>query len=179
MKYYKYLDLDWEPAREKILEILNNEPDIFNPATVYTVGSWIDLTEKFYHVPEIHNMFKPLNLNISIIAFYISYVHSSIHIDESSSDYISRIIFPILNCDNTETKFFEAFEDPVKRTQRNGNGFYSFNPSKCKHVDSFFLTKPVVFRIMEPHQVCIYHKNLPRISCIIEFQQDINYLVEE
>ena len=177
MKYYKYLDLDWQPARDKIIEIINNEPGIFSFTKTFAVGSWLNLTEKFYHIPEIHNMFKPLNLDISIIAFYVSYSNSSIHTD-GAPDYISRIIFPILNCDNTETKFFEKLEEPVKRIQANGEVFYSFNPLKCKQVDSFFLTQPVVFRIMEPHQVCIYHKNLPRISCIIEFQQDINHLIE-
>jgi hypothetical protein len=178
MKYYKYIDLDWKPARDKILEVLKEEPTLFSHAKVHTVGSWVDLTEKFYHIPEIHNMFRPFNLDISIIAFYVSYHNSSIHID-SAPDYISRIIFPILNCDNTETKFFEKLEEPVKLTQPNGEIFYRLDPLKCKHVDSFFLTQPVAFRVLEPHQVCIYHLNRPRISCIIEFQQDINYLIDE
>jgi hypothetical protein len=177
MKYYKYLDLNWEPARDKILEIFKEDPYMFSSMKVFTAGSWINMTDKFYHIPEIHEMVKPLNLDINVIAFYVSYNSSSIHIDGASA-YTSRVIFPILNCENTETKFFEKLEEPIQRKQPNGELFYSFDPTKCKHVDSFFLTQPAVFRVMEPHQVCIYHRNFPRISCILEFQQDINYLIE-
>lgn len=178
MKYYKYLDLDWQPAAIKLKEYILtvNRAILANPKST----SWkpTDLGEVLAYAPELIDMVKPLNITIRYLAFFVSdYKQGTLHID---ADLYSkcRINIPILNCENTETRFFETTADPIKTLQPNGVPLYNLDPSKCKQVDQLYLTQAVVFRNNAPHQVVSSNPNLPRISCTMGFNEDIEYLLE-
>ena len=179
MKYYKYLDLDWKPARDKILEILKTYPNSFFDRSNNS-GAFRQANTDLFRIPEIHEMFRPLGISIQFISLYVTFSKIGVIHKDDVPGYISRIIFPILNCEESETKFYTVSEEPIKLEQPNGLGYNYYDPIHCKHVDSYFLTQPAVFHVREAHQVCIYRDlELPRISCTVQFHQDINYLVDE
>ena len=178
MKYYKYLDLDWQPASEKLKEYIFkvNTAILSNPRST----SWkpTNLNEVLAYAPEVIEMVKPLNITIRYLAFFVSdYQQGTLHIDADNYSKC-RINIPILNCENTETRFFETTAEPIKTLQPNGIPLYNLDPAKCIQVDHLCLTQAVVFRNNKPHQVVSNNSNLPRISCTIGFNEDIEYLLD-
>lgn len=173
MKNFKYINLDWEPASFKILKLMSEKPEIFN------WQAWTNAPRAVYEIPEMHKMFKPLNLTISYIAFYCSmneYKHN-IHTDAGSN---VRINFPIKNCNETETKFFVLKENkkPQVMVLPNKETFNSYNEEDVDYLDSYFLTQAVVIDSRVPHQVTCHTTNFPRIACTVAFKEDISNLLE-
>ena len=83
-----------------------------------------------------------------------------------------------LNCNNTVTKYYKNTSIVGKGKQTNGVTYHGVDTSNLEEVDYFVLDKPVAMRVLEPHQVCVNHNNYPRVSCTIQFKQDIEYLLE-
>ena len=171
--YYKYLDLDYAVVAEKIKNFLETRPELVTDEK----GSWIAAPREIIkEVPELLTLFKPLGLDIVMIGFFVMhYKVGTIHIDKT--DIPIRINFPILNCEDTETRYFKTFGLPDEKMQVNNLGFVEYQPDQCEVVDSFKLTKAVAMRVLEPHQVLVHHGNFPRISCTVAFKQDLSYLL--
>jgi hypothetical protein len=177
MKYYKYIELDWQSCCEQLLHYVQVDcPRLLTPDN----SSWrgADLHDILKKVPQLTVMFQSLNLTIRYVAFFVSnQQYGTIHID---ADNISkaRINLPVLNCENTETRFYTTSAVPTKIFQANGVPLMKIDPNTCTHVDQFYLTQPVVFRNTHPHQVVSNNANHPRISCTVAFNEDIEYLLE-
>lgn len=174
MKYYKYLDLDYQSVADKIKIFLEARPELVAPGR----GAWVAAPREIVkEVPELLTMFKPMGLDIAMIGFFIMhYKIGSIHTD--GTDVPIRVNFPILNCDDTETKYFKASGPTKSQAQPNGNSYVQYHPDYCEVIDSFKLTQAVAMRVLEPHQVVVNHDRLPRISCTVAFKQDISYLLD-
>jgi hypothetical protein len=175
MKYYKYLDLNWKPCAEQIIDYISKNPSIIS----LSEGSWrgIEMPDVLKDMPELVNFASSINCTLRFVALFVSnYKYGNIHID---NDKLSkcRINIPIQNCADTETRFYTTTTAPVKKLQTNGIPFWYINPSTCTQVDQFYLTQAVVFRNTRPHQVVSKHNNI-RISCTIAFNEDIEYLLE-
>ena len=104
------------------------------------------------------------------------YKIGSIHTD--GTDVPIRINFPILNCENTETRYFKTSGPSKSQAQPNGNSYVQFHPDYCEVVDSFKLTQAVAMRVLEPHQVVVNHDNPPRLSCTVAFKQHLSHWLE-
>jgi hypothetical protein len=174
MKYYKYLDLDYSIAADKIKTFLEARPELVAPGR----GAWVAAPREIVkEVPELLTIFKPLGLDVVMVGFFIMhYKIGSIHTD--GTDVPIRINFPILNCENTETRYFKTSGPSKSQAQPNGNSYVQFHPDYCEVVDSFKLTQAVAMRVLEPHQVVVNHDNLPRISCTVAFKQDLSHWLE-
>lgn len=174
MKYYKYLDLDYSITADKIKTFLEARPELVAPGR----GAWVAAPKEIVkEVPELLTMFKPLGLDVVMVGFFIMhYKIGSIHTD--GTDVPIRINFPILNCENTETRYFKTSGPSKSQAQPNGNSYVQFHPDYCEVVDSFKLTQAVAMRVLEPHQVVVNHDNLPRISCTVAFKQDLSHWLE-
>jgi hypothetical protein len=179
MEYYKYLDLDCSTVSPKLVKyvydnsalILNNQKN----------SSWkaVNTEDVLSKVPELIEMFAPLNLTIKYLAFFITEKqNNTIHTDADTQSN-SRINIPVLNCEKSETRFFTITEKPVMAKQDNGIPFLMINPLDCTQVDKFELTRPVVFRNNQPHQVVSFNEVQPRISCTIGFHEDLEFLFNQ
>ena len=121
-------------------------------------------------------MFEEINLTVQTMSFItLNTQFGQIHSDQTK--YSSRINIPVLNCENTETKFFKS-DSQFHMVKWNEVAIPSFNAEECIQVDSFCLSKPTVLRVNEIHQICSYNVNLPRVSCTVGFVEDIEYLYE-
>jgi hypothetical protein len=171
--YYKYLNLDYEPVAEKIRKFLETRSELITDEQ----DSWIYAPREIIkEVPELLTLFKPLGLDILMMGFFVMhYKVTPIHIDKTEIPI--RINFPILNCENTETRYFKTVGPAVEKTQVNNLGFVEYQPDQCEVVDRFKLTQAVAMRVLEPHQVLVHHDNFPRISCTVAFKQDLSHLL--
>lgn len=178
MQYYKYLDIDWKPSADKLKDYILNDRTEF--LTSIKSSSWrnLNVEEVIRKVPELSALFTPMGLTIHHMAFFVSdYKVGTIHIDHDRHSNC-RINLPILNCEDTETRFYKTLVEPIKTLQANGVPFLNLDPAKCVQVDQFYLTQAVIFRNDQPHQVISNNPNTPRISCTIGFNEDIEYLFE-
>ena len=174
MKYYKFLDLDCSLVTDKMKQYVLDNPYLYKSGK----GAWVncnlqDVTEK---VPSLQEMFFQLNLRIKRVSLFVmNYKTGAIHIDDDAA-HPYRINFPVLNCENTETRFYQVKTQPSKQYQENKFAFHSFNPNDCEQMDSFELTKPTIIKTQEPHQVVVHHNNPPRISCTVAVYEDLEEL---
>lgn len=177
MRYYKYLDLDHTTVSKKLKEyFLNKNPEFISDNGQ---GSWRLAPENIHdEVPELKDFFKPLNLNILFVGFFVSFKNeSSIHIDNDEKP--CRINLPVLNCEDTETRYYKLKKlDYNTKSQQNGLTYKLLEKENCEQVDKFLLTRPVLMRVLEPHQVVINSNTFPRVSCTVQFEEDISYLLE-
>jgi hypothetical protein len=173
MKYYKYLDLDFLDVSEKLKTYTINNKD-----KIQGFWTYLDTPKMLYLFPEIQKMFDPLNIKIkrlSLITATVSSTENGIHRDHTDCNV--RINIPILNCAGSITNFYKSDAEPVKLLLPNGVPYYQIEYNKCTLVDSFCLDRPAAIRVTEPHQV-IVGTTVPRISCTIEFEENIDYLLE-
>jgi hypothetical protein len=177
MNYFKYLDLNWQPSAVKLKQyIYDNEQDLLTGFH----SSWkaVDTNDVISKVPELIDMVLPLGVTIRYVAFFISnYPVGTIHIDADTYSKV-RINIPIINCEHTETRFYTTSAPLIRVLQQNGIPLFKIDPTKCTHVDQFYLTQAVLFRNTEPHQVISNNLVHPRISCTIGLNEDLSYLLE-
>jgi len=176
MKYYQYLDLDFLPVVEKFKIYISNNND-----KIQGFWTYLDTPEMLAFCPEIQKMFDPMNItveHISIITADIGHTNNrnSIHRDDTNSNV--RINIPILNCAESITNFYTTSEDPVKMYLPNGIPYFYYDYNKCTLVDSFSLYKPAALRVTELHQVVANKNHLPRISITVEFEENIDGLLD-
>jgi hypothetical protein len=172
MEYYKFLDLNWQPVAEAMAAYIATKPELRG-----TRGAWVncDLVDVLDKIPDLQKLFDPLNLHISRVSLFVmNYRTGKIHIDDDTNDY--RINFPILNCKDTETRYYKTIGGPVKELQPNGVPYHFFNSKNCEQVDSFELNGAYIIKVHEPHQVVLNHNNFPRISCTIAFKENLENL---
>lgn len=177
MIYYKYLDLDFELVAEKLKDYIykHSESFLVNQRT----SSWkpVNIIDVLLDVPELLDMIRPLNLTIKYAAFFVSdYPVGTLHIDHDVNSNC-RMIIPVLNCEKTATRFFTTSVEPKKVLQHNGIPLLILDPSKCTYADEYHLTKAVIFRNDQPHQVVSNNPTNPRISFTLGFNEDIEYLL--
>ena len=176
MIYYRYLDLDYKTSANKLLQYIQEQrPDLLKKDELLWKN--VDTYDVLAKVPELPQMFESLNISIRFLAFFVSFDPITVlHIDTKYSK--ARINLPILNCENTETRFYTMPTDSRQLSfQKNGVPFYKLDTTKCEWVDQFYLTQPVVFRNNQPHNVISNNPLTPRVSCTIGFNEDISYLL--
>jgi hypothetical protein len=183
MKYYKYLpDLPWQPVAEKLKWYLleGNKSYLSDNNWEKNLWRYADLPDLFKNVPEIKELFKPMELNICMVAFFVSgRTGSNIHRD-ADRGCVSRINLPVMNCENTETRYYTTDYPEQKKLQDNGVYYHYIDPKTCTHVDSFFLNCPAIIKVNEPHRVVGTPDGMvPRISCTIGFREEIIHLIDE
>ena len=170
MIYYKYLNINYKPISQQILDYIHNNQNLIEPGH----GSWRVATDWILKNTDIQNLFE---WEIDFIGIFVTHTNkSSIHIDNDSKPV--RINFPILNCQDTITKYYKFNGDINFTTQPNGVSYNNIEVENLQEVDSFVLDRAVLMRVLEPHQVCVKHNNFPRVSCTVQFTETLEYLLE-
>ena len=173
MKYYRYLDLDYTVACEKLKKYA-----IENASKIKSFWTYLDAPKIIKLFPEVQSMFDPLNINIkkiSLITTSNTSIKNGIHRDDTDCNV--RINLPIMNCEKSITNFYESNAEPTKLFLPNGVPYLQIDHNLCKLVDSICLDRPAALRIKEPHQVVTF-ENSKRISCTVEFFENIDYLLD-
>jgi hypothetical protein len=173
-RYFKYLDLDWQPASQKLAMFSH----FLTERSKTQKSPWMDIDTKavLEKVPELTKMVEPLKATIRFVAFFVSTGNGVIHIDDDPYSKC-RINIPVQNCDDTETQFFKNNLAPTSTTLSNNVKFYKIDEKGCTYADHFNLTQAVLFRNTEPHKVVCNHNRI-RISCTIGLHENLEYLLQ-
>jgi hypothetical protein len=175
MLNYKFLDIEYKHVSEKILEYIK-----INNVQLRSVLFWhtVDNKHFFNAIPELQQMFDPLNLTVTDVGLLATSETSGvIHIDTGPET--SRINFPVINCENTVTNFYKNEGDVIIKHLPNGKSYTYIDPNKCVLIDSYCLTQPTVIRVDIPHQVNVSNPKLLRVVCTVFFKENIDYLLHE
>ena len=176
MKYFKYANVD--PPLDKLTS--TKLLDYTNSNSYTTNGFWtnIDTHDVLKKIPELIELYKPIGINIKRIAFITALDKiGDIHMDDPKTAPAIRINLPVLNCDNTSTNFFTSEKPPIEMQLPSGIYYYKWLEQDCKLVASTCIDKSTLIRTNELHQVCIHTDNMPRITCTIEFYENLEYLM--
>ena len=170
--FFNKLDINWKPVSAKLQQYLKLHPELLQ----YHGGSWRAAPPDILTaVPELVELFVPLGITIRHVGFFVQFYNiGSIHTDPVLETF--RINFPVINCENSETKFFTVKEEPVLKLQPNGKPYHLYQLHQVQEVASFYLTDAYVINVKEPHQVIVHEEKFPRISCTIAFKEDISNL---
>ena len=177
MRYYKKLNsLNWKPVQEKVLKYLNDFSHLYLKQNLFYLKG--DTQHVIDNVPEIVELFNGMNLTIKQISFVVLYSSKlNIHID--NTDETARINIPILNCEDTETRFYKIKKSPTLLFKHNNVSYYPLSEEHCELIDTVEINVPTIIRINEPHGVFVNHNKFPRITCIVSFFEPIETLLEE
>jgi hypothetical protein len=172
--YYKLLELDsWQAVSNRLNSYVDQHPELIKAQNSPWVNS--NTQEVLTTIPELQDLFRPLNLTIARISFFIMWTNAcEIHVDDTVCN--ARINIPVRNCTNTWTKFFTPPSSTIRKYQPNGVSYMHIE-GPFTEVDKFELIGPVVFKPKEPHQVIMDHNNFPRISVTIAFNEDPSSLI--
>jgi hypothetical protein len=175
MKCFQYLDLDWEPVSKKLKKFILENKEYYN------ASGWknVDVHQIVDLYPDIIRMLKPLNVLPISINFFISHsANTIIHKDATPHDS-RRIIIPIMNCEHSFTRFYSTEQDVTLKVNDNGVPYYGdINPDLCTLVEECRLDRAIAIKPKEPHSVVSDKLFLPRISCPINVNKDLDYLFD-
>lgn len=177
MKYFKHASVDSKLEKTVSKKLL----DYVRSNSYSTKGFWtnVETQDVLNNVPELIELFEPLKINIKRIAFVTSIIKiGEIHIDDPDTAPSIRINIPVLNCDQTSTNFYVSNKHPNKTRLPSGINYYNWEEKDCELVATVCIDRSTLIRTNEPHQVCIHSDNFPRITCTIEFFEDLEYLMD-
>lgn len=172
-KLYRYLDCEE-------LELIKNE--LFN--FLKTINKFknvrgftylIDHNELLQNVKCLKNYFEKNNLDCNYTAFIIFSTYNQINIYRDKGLEKCRIIWPVLNCENSYTNFYLV--DETKKETRQGNAAYSqktydiYLPEYAKFIDRYELVRPVAANLTEPHSIEVHHHLNGRFNGSGDYEQ--------
>lgn len=182
---YQYLDIDYQ-IYETILHEIVSYIDHLNPKPI-TVQH-IDIKQTVLKCPTLFRYTQSLRCGIinDIVIIHSGRTHEKIvpHIDYSNLDgslvdrsYLA-INFPIKNCHNSLTKFYEPVGELSKPIRHVENGVhYLVHPKQeWTEIDSYTLDRPVLLNTNVHHAV-INNTDDVRISLSVRFRNDPWHLI--
>jgi hypothetical protein len=159
----------------KIYQYLLSKDKIFNDEIFY---SDLDHREFFFEFPEIKSFLESHNTRCTGIGLIkIFYNKVAIHQDNSASNGGTvRINWPVINCEYSETIFYENFNG-VKQPKFLDNGiiFHEYRDEDCKEIDRLCLDSPAALDVSIPHRV--WCDRFPRVSLSFHLRPNPTWLL--
>lgn len=185
MKYYQHFDLlNWRDVSAKVLAYyLEHKADYQsqpNPAFKFTATK--DILEK---IPEINQMLASVNATTKEVWVFElnNYTSAEKMIHADGAPYNSRFLLPLLNCENTETRFYTTNEPlvPIGHVYKEGHSLPMIPKFEtCTHVDTLFVERgPALIRVNEIHSIVLPENFIsPRITMMLDINEDLTHLLD-
>lgn len=185
MKYYKYLELpNWKNVTKKVLTYyFDHREEYIRTQTIpdFKVADTTDILEK---IPEINEMLSHLSTSAEEIWFFEMKQYTTpegmIHMDNSPHE--SRLLLPLLNCDNTETRYYKSSEPLINMGNPGDPNCVVPKipvPGTCTQVDGMYVGRgPVLMRPNELHSVAVPEDQIfPRITMLLMIKDDLTHML--
>lgn len=170
-KKFKTKDL----LSQEIFHYLNDKNLIYNNEIFYND---IPHDDFFQHFPSINSFLMSNDARcIGIGLIKIFYNKVAIHQDNSASNGGTvRINWPVLNCEHSETIFYENFNG-IKQTKLLDNGivFHEYRDEDCREIDRLCLDSPSALDVSVPHRV--WCDQFPRVSLTFHLRPNPTWLL--
>ena len=179
MIYFKEIDIDnLETIQKKCLNYITTQETVYKklkPASWYV----LNLEELTASCPELQESFSKINLDINYVAAIVMMNEKDIRVHTDNWYQEARINIPLLNCENTFTKFYSNIK--TQELHNPSTGLISktvVNLDEIVYEGGLELRKATVLRGNEGHHITVPSTNpVPRISLTIGFVQDPVYLL--
>jgi hypothetical protein len=123
--------------------------------------------------------FRKINLEINYVAAIVMMAEKDIRVHTDNWNQEARINIPLLNCENTFTKYYSNIK--TQNLYNPSTGLISntvINLDEIVYEGGLELRKATVLRSNEGHHITVPSTNpVPRISLTIGFVQDPVYLL--
>jgi hypothetical protein len=175
MKYFKKIQIPgWEILKEKYNHYISfYETKLF----LKLPQSDIPFLEKLI-LPEIEKQFKTNTFISEAFLFFMKENHNrGMHVDghilDRSTTYNWGLNFPILNCDESEMKWYDGDYELYPTSSPNGARYLGINwKNTPNEVDSTIINQPTLVYVNIPHTVINYSNN-PRLLLSVRFRPDL------
>lgn len=161
--YWSYLDLDNREIEKIQKEYLNVLPD----------------NDHFFQTLEIPlKEFIGLEVQRFVLIQVAPMSIGRIHTDWRPQNYGYQLALqiPLINCENTITRIYTSDFNPPTQYTANGQPYNYFDPSMCKQITEYKLTRPILWRTDVPHSVDNPTNNI-RKAISIRFKNDPWHLI--
>lgn len=173
MKYYNYIEIpNWEILRDQIIEF-KKTAEKSEPESLCWQCYFYDTLKK--ELPDVVAAFAKLGLTPRQMILFDNAPNDDketdhttgkavfVHIDardderdETDFDPTNAINIPLVNCEKSETIYYELLTNNEEDMYRYYKDFYmcgGLNHKMIKEVDRFKLDKPAIIRVNIPHGV--------------------------
>jgi hypothetical protein len=178
MIYYKELDIpNFELIVEKTRQFIVTETTLAS-TRVFAAWHFLNFQNYVNAVPEILTAFSEYGITPIRVAAFVT--HTSADAAPHTDDCLeyARINLPIMNCEGTQTNFFEDTTS-VRVTNPRTNISHNEITGPLHKIDSFEIKKATVMRVRAVHSVTMnQHNPVPRITLTIKFDKDPVFLLE-
>jgi hypothetical protein len=161
---------------DQLYQHLLETNQIYNNEIFYNSLDRVDFFKKF---PTIEAFLKLKNVQcIGIGLIKIFYNKVAIHQDNSASKGGTvRINWPVLNCEYSDTIFYENFNG-IKETKLLDNGtiYHEYRDENCREINRMRLDVPSALDVSIPHRV--WCEQFPRISLTFHLKPNPKWLLE-
>jgi len=179
MIYFKEIDIDnLDIIQKKCLDYVKTQEMVYKklkPASWYILNT----DEVKASCPELQESFSKINLDINYIAAIVMMEEKDIRVHTDNWNQEARINIPLLNCENTFTKYYSNIK--TQDLYNPSTGLISktvINLDEILYECGLELRKATVLRSNEGHHITVPSTNpVPRISLTIGFVQDPVYLL--
>ena len=171
--YKKY---QYENISNSIYDYLGEKNLVYNNEIFYNDLPHIEFLKKFPKINSFLTSFNTYCIGIGLIKIFYNKV--AIHQDNSASNGGSvRLNWPVLNCQNSDTIFYENFNGRTeKKLLDNGTVFHEYQDADCREIDRFCLDSPTAFNVSIPHRV--WCEQFPRISLTFHLKPNPFWLLK-
>lgn len=179
MIYFKEIDIDnLDIIKTKCLGYIKTQETVYKklkPASWYV----LNVEELTANCPELQQSFDKLGLTINYAAAIVMMAEKDIRVHTDNWHQEARINIPLLNCENTFTKFYSNIK--TQELHNPSTGMVSktvINLDEIVYECGLELRKATILRSNEGHHITLPSSNpVPRISLTIGFVQDPVYLL--
>ncbi len=177
--FKKLVDVEWAGISEQVLfYVIRNTPILQNDI-FWNLVEWTDVVDNSPSLQKFITDYKLDVLNSSVI--YIDHQEAAfnqkIHVD---IDRAKIILFPLLNCNNTRTVFYDVAEEDLEVEWQNNNEelkYFGVKKGHHREIGSFTLDCPVAMDTGVPHAVHVSPEAVfPRLSFAMRFNNSIDHL---
>ena len=178
MLYYKKINISYyDEIVNHSLHYVKQQTEIFNRERHLASFYEMRLDEFLTAVPEVELSFKDLGLTCIRAAVYVMYKseHTSIHKDCPWP--MARINLPLLNCENTYTRFYKNVITGVSKNPQSGIVSYPVINNDYELADKVELTQATILKVSEAHDVQLNDTPVPRIALTLGFSPNPVFLL--
>lgn len=156
-KKYSYDDIS-----KHIYDYLEKNDLIYNNDIFYNDLDHLAFFQEFPNIKSFMKSRQAYCIGIGLIKIFYNKV--AIHQDNSASNGGTvRLNWPVLNCQHSDTIFYENFNGIKERkVLNNGIVFHEYRDEDCREIDRCRLDYPTALDVSIPHRV--WCDQFPRIS---------------
>lgn len=165
---------NWQNLQATLLQYSQD-----NPSCLDGVWNFVDDLPTFLQaVPELPDMFSPMNLTIQWVSF-CQRTQTFPDISSAAFEDTCLVYLPVLNTENVVVHLIETFSPRTLTFTQNGVAYYSYPiGASYTQLDEFNVYEPVALNPQIPKVHSLNTEGIDSIFLAVGFIEDSNFLLD-